>query len=342
MLFVQPHLNALLSTNKVEDLRKAVQVAIELEHSTMPPYLYALYSLGTSNQDVADTLLSVVQEEMLHMLLMCNLLNAIGGQPSIDRATFVPDYPTALPGTVESGLKVPLEPFSKVLAETVFMKIEEPEFPINFPVAADALPMTIGQFYAGIKNQLQNLGPSVFTGSAGLQATTDQFPFSADQEIKDLASALEAVDLIVHQGEGTKESPQFDTNEFAHYYRFAEFVKGRKLIPNPAATAMSPPQERYLYGGAVVTIDAAGILPLRKNPKASQYPIDSDARKATDDCNRIYTKMLKSLHSTFNGSPAELDQAIGMMRKLRTSAKHLTQIALPDGTRAGPSFEYLP
>jgi hypothetical protein len=241
---------------------------------------------------------------------------------------------------VESGLKVPLAPFSKDLAETVFMKIEEPEFPINFPAAADALSITIGQFYAGIKDQLQKLEPSIFTGTPGQQVTTDYF--SADQEIKDLTSAVKAVDLIVHQGEGTKESPQFDTNEFAHYYRFAEFVKGRKLIPNPAATAMSPPQERYLYGGDVVTIDAAGIFPLRKNPKASQYPIGSDARKATDDCNRLYTKMLKSLHLTFNGSPAELGNAIGMMHKLRTAAKKLTLIALPDGTHAGPSFEYLP
>ena len=39
---------------------------------------------------VAAIIRSVVIEEMLHMALACNLLNAVGGQPEIDRAGFVP------------------------------------------------------------------------------------------------------------------------------------------------------------------------------------------------------------------------------------------------------------
>ena len=34
---------------------------------------------------------------MLHMTIACNVLNAVGGQPAIDRAGFVPDYPMILP-----------------------------------------------------------------------------------------------------------------------------------------------------------------------------------------------------------------------------------------------------
>ena len=82
-------------------------------------------------------------------------------------------------------------------------------------------------------------------------------------------------------------------------------------------------------------------MPLRENPKASQYAAGSEARKAVDGCNRIYTRMLKSLHLTFNGSPAELDNAIDIMREFGAAAKKLTKIPLPDGTRAGPTFEYL-
>src|SRR5580700_11430191 len=68
-----------------EGLRSALQNAIELEHSTIPPYLYALYSLkpGT-NKEIAAIIRSVVLEEMLHMALVCNVLNAVGGSPLID------------------------------------------------------------------------------------------------------------------------------------------------------------------------------------------------------------------------------------------------------------------
>jgi Ferritin-like len=45
MLSMKSELFALLDTNQVTDLREVIQKAIEFEHATMPPYLYALYSL---------------------------------------------------------------------------------------------------------------------------------------------------------------------------------------------------------------------------------------------------------------------------------------------------------
>src|ERR1019366_837314 len=125
MLYMKPELFALLGTNKIEDLRTVIQTAIELEHSTMPPYLFALYSLGNSNPTIYSTLREIAVEEMLHMLLACNLLNAVSGTPKINDPTFVPSYPTPLPGTVHGSLIVPLKPFSKAVAENVFMEIEE-------------------------------------------------------------------------------------------------------------------------------------------------------------------------------------------------------------------------
>src|SRR5579872_2561829 len=87
-----------------EGLYKALQTAIELEHSTIPPYLYALYSLDPArNASIYALILSIVQEEMLHMSLACNVLNAIGGKPVIDRAKFIPQYPGPLPGSVAEG-----------------------------------------------------------------------------------------------------------------------------------------------------------------------------------------------------------------------------------------------
>lgn len=118
-------------------LRNKVQTAIELEHATIPPYLTAMFSLaGTQNDEIADLIKSVVIEEMLHLTIACNLLNAIGGSPVLNKKDFVPSYPGPLPGGVGGDLIVPIAKFSKELVKDVFMRIEQPEDPIDIKVEA--------------------------------------------------------------------------------------------------------------------------------------------------------------------------------------------------------------
>jgi Ferritin-like len=348
MLYIKSELFALLDSDDIDNVRFAVQKAIELEHSTMPPYLFALYSLGATNRPIRTILGSIVKEEMLHMLLACNLLNAIGGAPNINSPNFVQAYPTHLPGTVNTGLVVPLKPFSKTLVETVFMEIEEPETPLSFPVMTLAdldLPpsRTIGQFYGRIKDKLETLGAAAFTGDPARQVSTPEFEAilpETQQTVTDLKSAVAAIEFIVEQGEGTAEEPDLK-GELAHYYKFAEISKGRTLIVNPNATATSPPQERYIYGGDRITIEP-GIQPVLENPRSSDYAAGSPERQASDDCNRVYTKILGQLHSAFNGSAGDLQPAIdSMTNDLRPAIRTLMAITLPDGHRAGPTFEYL-
>ena len=90
-LAVPPNLSV---NNDLAKLQSLLQTAIEVEHSTIPAYLCALYSIkdGT-NQAAAQIIKSVVLEEMLHMILAANVLNAIGGHPSINHQEFVPNYP---------------------------------------------------------------------------------------------------------------------------------------------------------------------------------------------------------------------------------------------------------
>ena len=82
----------------LEELREHLQWALELEHATLPPYLCALYSIkpGT-NQAAVGVITSVFIEEMLHMTLVANVLNAVGGTPVLDKPDFIPRYPTFLP-----------------------------------------------------------------------------------------------------------------------------------------------------------------------------------------------------------------------------------------------------
>ena len=323
----------------VEGLRCAMQNAIELEHATIPPYLYALYSIKPgANAEIAGLIKSIVVEEMLHMALDCNILNAIRGTPKIDDPNFVPKYPGPLPGGVESELTVGLAPFSKQVVKNTFMVIEEPEDPLHFPVlklAEGEKPTTIGQFYAGIIDQIHKLGDGIFTGDPKKQLTTGFGPLQTIH-VHDVKSAIEAIKLIVAQGEGTTTSPLDPEHDPAHYYRFAEIYYGKKLIPNPA-----PPPD-FAYGGHNVSFDPAGVWPVITNPNRTSYPDGSKARNLNETFNYTYTSLLKSMQLTFGGQPDRLGPAIGLMESMKEQALVMMATETVPGQTAGPSFEYTP
>lgn len=326
-------------------VRRALQQAIELEHATLPAYLYALYSLKPDTNDrIASLVLSVIMEEMLHLALACNILNAVGGHPVLDKPSFIPTYPGPLPGGVESSLQVPLAPFSLALVEHVFMVIEEPEDPLRFPVKllADAqAPLTIGQFYDRIKHAIVDLSKkgNIFTGDPRYQLTKG-FPSSELIAVHDVATASAAIETIVQQGEGTHTSPLDPQHRPAHYYRYAEIFYGKTLVPNA-----TPPPE-FAYAGAAIAFDPAGVYPVVTNPAVLGYAPGSAAAIRNDTFNYTYTSLLNSLHAVFNGQPNRLVAAIGLMESLKELAFAMMS-AIPagplmPGLNAGPSFQYKP
>src|SRR5260370_17047088 len=140
MIRLKPELLADLA-DSLPGLKRALQHAIELEHAPIPPYLYALYSIKRNqNPEIAGLIRSIVNQEMLHMALDCNILNAIGGEPKIDDPAFVPQYPGPLPGGVVSDLIVPLSPFSKQLVSHVFLVHQEPQYPPVLPLLDPPAP----------------------------------------------------------------------------------------------------------------------------------------------------------------------------------------------------------
>lgn len=211
------------SAKSAVDLYKYLHGAIELEHSTIPPYLQALYSIKhDANTIVADLIRSIVVEEMLHMTIAANILIAIGGEPAINKPDFIPSYPGPLPMNVHEGLAVGLAPLSKPLISGVFMEIEMPENPQHFPVglavAAAAGYATIGLFYAAIVEKLKELGHGIFIADPARQVVDPAwFPSSELFPIKDVASAVRGIDIIVQQGEGTTDDPLEADGAPAHY-----------------------------------------------------------------------------------------------------------------------------
>ena len=114
----------------VEQLKEYLQVAIQLEHAVIPPYLTAAYSAKIeSNRDAIEIMLAVAKEEMLHLTLAANLLNAIGGQPDLISPDFVPHYPTHLP-TGQDDFDVGIEKFSNHALE-IFLSYRTADFARN-------------------------------------------------------------------------------------------------------------------------------------------------------------------------------------------------------------------
>jgi hypothetical protein len=112
----------------IDELRRHLQAAVQLEHATIPPYLTALYSIrpGT-NADAYHVFRVVAVEEMLHLTLAANMLNAVGGSPDLTQPGFVPDYPAYLPNG-ETDFQADLRAFSREAMDT-FLKIERPAPP---------------------------------------------------------------------------------------------------------------------------------------------------------------------------------------------------------------------
>ncbi|WP_329537316.1 ferritin-like protein (plasmid) [Streptomyces sp. NBC_01450] len=330
----------------LESLREHLQWAIELEHATLPPYLCALYSLEPSrNPDAVQVIAGVFVEEMIHLSLAANLLNAVGGQPRLDTPQMLPRHPRPLPHG-DRSLELSLVPYGAEALE-MFLRLEQPALP-GAPAEGDNYE-TIGQFYDAIEEGLRHLCAEigereVFCGDPARQVTAGPFLHTGGQlaAITDLASALTALEEIVEQGEGTARGEVWDgdqdifhpeRDEVSHYYRFQELKLGRRY--RRGDTPQSGPT------GAAVAVDLAHVRPMRPNQRMADHPVGSPIRTAQEEFNRTYCGLLHLLDQAFNGSPKSLGAATGMMYALKAQAQGLMEMPDADGTTAGPTFEYV-
>jgi Ferritin-like len=81
-------------------LKDALQSALELELSTLPPYLCGQWSLQDQGSGAATLIKGVTLDEISHLGLVCNLVRAIGEQPKIFAGYDSIIYPGQVPGGV--------------------------------------------------------------------------------------------------------------------------------------------------------------------------------------------------------------------------------------------------
>jgi len=333
--------------SSVENLREHLQWAIELEHSTIPPYLYALYSIEPGhNPEAVEVLSSVVVEEMLHLTVAANLLNAVGGRPRLDIPKMLPGYPRPLPHS-DRSFDSSLFRFGPEAIES-FLKIEKPSPKVDHPEGDNY--ETIGQFYQAIERGFRELSATlgeanVFCGDSARQVSDQHLYIGGGRIIivGNLATALAALEEIVEQGEGAAHSQIWDgdsdvfhpaRDQVAHYYRFQELKLGRRY--RRGDTPRSGPT------GDPISIDWDAVRRVRTNPRTADHVTGSPIRLAQEEFNDSYCALLQRLEEAFNGAPQMLGAAIGAMYTLKALAQGLMQMRTEDGLEtAGPTFEYV-
>ena len=354
-----------MSTHSIETKRELyhyLTVAMQLEHATIPPYLMALYTIkpGT-NLDASTVIREVVVEEMLHLTLAANVLNAVGGKPDLTTPGFVPTYPAPLPDG-ENDFEVSLRPFSQEAVQT-FLKIERPAPPaptaetdgtgprmvkrarplalaLNHPDNAEWSYYSIGEFYeaiqAGIKHLSEKMpATELFNGDPKLQVGPEAYYSGGGKAIKvtDLNTALQALELIVEQGEGYSEEPFNDEGELAHEFRFEQLLLQQLYKPGDQA---------HHPTGDKIQVDWATAFPTKVDARISDFKESPELQQAAMRFNAEYAEFLSLITQAFQGNPALLiEKAVPWMFTIRNMAMQLIHNPIPgmEGVNAAPTFE---
>lgn len=341
------------------DLEAYLNAALQLEHATVPPYLTALYSLHAgSNSDAQHVIRVVVVEEMLHLTLVANVMNALGLPVDLTADDFIPNYPAHLPSG-EIDFQVSIRPFSPE-AVTTFLNIERPakaptpehrllpcpDLGRGSVLAANPLDPTvryysIGEFYAEIDQGLRYLdeqyrqqGKDLFIGRDGFQVTAEYF-YSGGGEclpVTDLASALQALTVIAEQGEGMGGGIYDGAGELSHYYRFEQLQLARYYRKGDIPGRPTGPR---------LDIDYTAVHPLAVNAELADYPTGSAVLEAATAFNQTYADFLAHVSDAYRGHPEKLLDAVPWMFRLRDDMRQLIRNPFPGrpGTNASPVFE---
>ncbi|MEV4443492.1 ferritin-like domain-containing protein, partial [Streptomyces sp. NPDC049577] len=371
------------------ELWTVLKQAATLELAVMLQYLYAAFSVpaygtareyvrrgrwtpaqlelacgqggATLDDGIRGALLGVAREEMIHFLLVNNIITAMGEPFHIPLIDF---------GTLNAELPVPLDFALEGLSigsVQRYIAIEQPAAPAPGTRRAGAAPAeetaapayawgSISELYAAIREGLRRV-PDLFLVERGrgggehhlfLRESVNTTHPDYQLEVDDLSSALFAVDVISEQGEGgvlapdgrDKPDDRAGSAETSHFHTFLRIgeVLTTERVPGP-------------YGRLLPWSPAHPVLrnPTLGTGSAAKDPVTApEARAVGQLFNRSYHLMLQLMAQHFGGSPdgslrrsklmnASIDVMTGVMRPLAELL--VTMEAGRPGRTAGPTFE---
>ncbi len=320
-----------------EHLEYYLYVAMQLEHATIPPYLTAAYTAQPEkNAEAIQDIVGVAREEMLHLSLAANMLNAIGGKPDLLSKDFVPSYPCSLPNG-ETDFKVSIEAFSDSAIQT-FLNIERPGQPKDNPnlvqkhgeisyvnktdldadtrgqghglipavgVTGEEVELhywSIGEFYNAIKTGFIHLTKilgeeQLFRGNPETQIDQKYF-YSGGGSLIRVVNLESAIAAI----DFISVQGEGYTDEIKPVDReLAHYYRFEQIEKG-----------RYYYvetdkphhpTGALFPRDYSAVFPIKKNAKVAEYENYTDIKKKVCQFNRQYKELLTTLNRLFNGVP---------------------------------------
>ncbi|MBY0421789.1 MAG: ferritin-like protein, partial [Parvularculaceae bacterium] len=335
-----------------EELLSRLAEAAEVEHNLMCVYLYAAFTLKTDEGDGLTApqleavrrwrkeIFAVAHEEMVHLLLVCNLMTAIGGAAHFGRLNF-----PITPGSLPADMQVRLAPFNRETLQH-FVWLERPE-DVDEPMGAGFEPLqkyargvaggdrlmphaidydTVGRLYAQIEADIDSLvarlgEEALFIGHRDGQIDKRFIGLDGVTKVICAKTAHQAIQGIVAQGESAR-----DPNVKSHYKRFcavrAEYA--RLLAEDPGFAPGRP----------------AAHNPVMRRPPTPEGKVfieAPEAAAAVDLANAVYAQMLRLLIQSFGrvGPEAEkaalIDASVDLMFALTAVAEHATTLPARPG-----------
>ncbi|MFI9805107.1 ferritin-like protein [Streptomyces sp. NPDC052301] len=302
-------------------LRSALQVAVELELATIPPYLCGWWSIRDRRGEAARLIRRVVGDEMYHLGVVCNLLVAVGGRPRIRQAA--PHYPGPLPGGVRPGVHVYLSGLTRAFVHDVMMAIEAPEHPLARTTQAHSIGHFYGHLMAAFRRTAPHLSPR--------GQLSDRIGSDVLRPVRTLDDVERSIEIIKEQGEGTAASPAdaFHGDHPAHYYAFAEIYHGRRLRRTAHGW--------HFTGAAVPFPDAR---PMARVPAGGRPHPPAPVRRLLAQFDGTYHAVLDALDRAWRGGgPSALGAAVHAMRGMEGPAVQLMETKIPNAPGTyGPQF----
>ncbi|WP_094102361.1 ferritin-like domain-containing protein [Streptomyces phaeoluteigriseus] len=363
----------------IEELHEYLYKGLQLEHATLPPYLTALYSLHPGkNSDAWHVIRVVAVEEMLHLTLVANVMNAVGGMPDLTKPGFVPNYPTRLPCGPDY-FEVHLRPFSHEALDT-FLKIEKPaqassEEDRVVPMDWAALGLTsngsapspeklaeleesgtilglvpgepaqrfssIGEFYEEIMRGINHLEDQA------RKAGTTIFTGDPTRQVTPEYFYSGGGDVIKVTGRDTaiaalnlvaEQGEGLHGGIFDSQDEIAHYYRFQQLEKGRYYQKGDKPGEP---SGPDLNVDWNAAYPVKPDIKMADLAEDPEILAAAKEFNQSYATFLTSINLAYNGQPDLLLKAVWEMFRIRDSMNRLIRNPLTGhpGANAGPTFE---
>ena len=341
-------MNSLPTPRSRRELMALLTDACELEHGIACSYLYAAFSLKKQSFDGgltpeqlrltrywASQIFFVAAEEMLHMAQVWNLLVAIGGTPYCLRPN-LPQSSRYYP----IRARLTLEPFGERSLRR-FITYETPaRSATGWAVRAARLSkselerghVTIGTLYATVADGFRSID-DLFVGDRADQVGAATAMFSDLVEVHDTDSAIQAIAMITHQGEGVA-ADRLD----CHFGVFREILQAYEKEVASSAPGPFEPARPVMDNPVSGSGNGYG---------AAAHPIKVETtRRAAELFDAVYSLMLQSLAFAFTPAlhPVESSRAASVAIELMASVvRPLGEVltTLPSGqdaATAGPAF----